>query len=56
MALLSVGDKAPEFTCRNQDGDDVALGDFAGKHVVFVGDGNNVARSLAVACKLLGMN
>jgi ornithine carbamoyltransferase len=29
-------------------------GDVAGKTVVFVGDGNNVARDLAVACGLLG--
>jgi ornithine carbamoyltransferase len=29
-------------------------GDIAGRTVVFVGDGNNVARSLAVGCGLLG--
>ena len=32
-----------------------ALGDTAGKTVVFVGDGNNVARSLATGCGLFGM-
>jgi ornithine carbamoyltransferase len=31
-----------------------ALGGLAGARLVFVGDGNNVARSLAVACALLG--
>src|SRR5947207_10870068 len=31
------------------------LGDLEGKTVVFVGDGNNVARSLAVGCGKLGM-
>ncbi len=29
--------------------------DLAGRHVVFVGDGNNVARSLAAACVKLGV-
>lgn len=34
------------------------LGDFdvSGRTVAFVGDGNNVARSLAAVCKVLGMN
>ncbi|MCD4823846.1 MAG: ornithine carbamoyltransferase [Phycisphaerae bacterium] len=31
------------------------FGDLAGRTLVFVGDGNNVARSLAVACIKLGM-
>ncbi|MCS6849635.1 MAG: ornithine carbamoyltransferase [Gemmataceae bacterium] len=31
------------------------FGDLAGRTVVFVGDGNNVARSLAVACGKLGV-
>lgn len=31
------------------------FGDLAGRTVVFVGDGNNVARSLAVACERLGL-
>ncbi len=31
------------------------FGDLAGKTIVFVGDGNNVARSLAVACEKLDM-
>ncbi len=31
------------------------FGDFAGRTLVFVGDGNNVARSLAVGCGYLGM-
>lgn len=30
------------------------FGGIAGRNVVFVGDGNNVARSLALACSLLG--
>ncbi|MBB6431229.1 ornithine carbamoyltransferase [Algisphaera agarilytica] len=30
--------------------------DVSGKTVAFVGDGNNVARSLAAICKVLGMN
>jgi ornithine carbamoyltransferase len=33
-----------------------ALGSLAGKQVAFVGDGNNVARSLALATALLGAN
>lgn len=31
------------------------FGDLSGKTVVFVGDGNNVARSLAVGCGLMGI-
>ncbi len=31
------------------------LGDVTGKHLVFVGDGNNVARSLALICAMVGM-
>ncbi len=31
------------------------FGDFDGRTVVFVGDGNNVARSLAIACGKVGM-
>jgi ornithine carbamoyltransferase len=31
------------------------LGDLKGRHMVFVGDGNNVARSLAVCCGHLGV-
>ena len=31
------------------------LGELRGRSLVFVGDGNNVARSLAVACALLGV-
>ncbi|MGV3485653.1 MAG: ornithine carbamoyltransferase [Planctomycetaceae bacterium] len=30
-------------------------GDFTGKHLVFVGDGNNVARSLSLICAMLDM-
>lgn len=29
--------------------------DLAGRHVAFIGDGNNVARSLALGCLMLGM-
>ncbi len=32
-----------------------SLGPLAGKHLVFVGDGNNVARSLALVCAMLDM-
>lgn len=32
-----------------------ALGPLAGKHLVFVGDGNNVAHSLALICAMLDM-
>ena len=31
---LSVGDKAPQFTCNDQDGNAVSLSDFLGKKVV----------------------
>lgn len=31
------------------------FGDVNGKHLVFVGDGNNVARSLALICAMVGM-
>lgn len=34
---------------------DEAFGDFAGKHLVFVGDGNNVAHSLVLICAMLEM-
>ncbi|MFK8113892.1 MAG: ornithine carbamoyltransferase [Rubripirellula sp.] len=32
-----------------------SLGEYEGKHLVFVGDGNNVAQSLALICAILGM-
>lgn len=32
-----------------------AFGDLAGRHVVFVGDGNNVSASLALVCAMLDM-
>ena len=32
--MLSIGDKAPEFTLPNQDGENVSLNDFSGKKVV----------------------
>ena len=32
--MLAVGDQAPAFTVKDQDGDDVTLGQFAGKRVV----------------------
>lgn len=31
------------------------FGDLEGRHLVFVGDGNNVSRSLALACAMLGL-
>ena len=32
--LLSIGDKAPDFTLPNQDGDMVSLSDYKGKKIV----------------------
>jgi peroxiredoxin Q/BCP len=32
--MLNVGDKAPDFTLPNQDGESVSLGDYAGKRVI----------------------
>ncbi|MFC6731669.1 MULTISPECIES: thioredoxin-dependent thiol peroxidase [unclassified Haladaptatus] len=32
--MLEVGDEAPSFTLTNQDGEDVSLADYAGRHVV----------------------
>lgn len=32
--MLKEGDKAPQFTARNQNGDEIRLSDFAGKKVV----------------------
>lgn len=32
--MLSEGDKAPDFTLQNQDGEEVSLSDYAGKNVV----------------------
>lgn len=32
-----------------------AFGTLLGRHIVFVGDGNNVSRSLALACAMLGI-
>ncbi|AOS84039.1 peroxiredoxin [Chlorobaculum limnaeum] len=34
MALLQEGQKAPEFTVKDQDGKEVSLGDYLGKRVV----------------------
>ncbi|WP_010135373.1 thioredoxin-dependent thiol peroxidase [Ochrovirga pacifica] len=34
MNMLKVGDKAPNFTSTNQNGDEVKLSDFAGKKLV----------------------
>ncbi|NIY16497.1 MAG: redoxin domain-containing protein, partial [Nitrospinaceae bacterium] len=34
MAELSVGDMAPDFTLRDQSGDDVRLSDFRGRKVL----------------------
>jgi len=32
--MAKVGEPAPDFTAKDQDGNDVALGDFRGKTVV----------------------
>jgi peroxiredoxin Q/BCP len=32
--MLNEGEKAPQFTAKNQNGDDVSLGDFKGKRIV----------------------
>lgn len=34
MAQLKVGDKAPEFRLKADDGQEIALADLRGKHVV----------------------
>ncbi len=34
MTHLKVGDKAPDFTSKDQNGNDVSLSDFAGKKVI----------------------
>ena len=34
MAEIEIGDKAPDFTVQNQDGDEVSLRDFKGQWVV----------------------
>jgi len=34
MALLQAGEKAPEFTAKDQDGNEVSLRDFSGRKVV----------------------
>ncbi len=34
--MIAAGDKAPDFTLRNQDGEDVSLADFSGKKVLLV--------------------
>jgi peroxiredoxin len=34
--LIAVGDKAPDFTLRNQDGDEVSLADYKGRKVLIV--------------------
>jgi peroxiredoxin len=34
--LIAVGEQAPEFTLRNQDGEDVSLADYRGRKVLLV--------------------
>lgn len=34
MALLTVGDTAPQFTLLDQDGEEVSLADFSGERVL----------------------
>ncbi len=34
--MIAVGEKAPDFTLRNEDGEDVSLADFAGRKVLLV--------------------
>jgi peroxiredoxin (alkyl hydroperoxide reductase subunit C) len=34
--LIAVGDTAPDFTLRNEDGDDVSLADYKGRKVLLV--------------------
>ena len=34
--MIAVGDKAPDFTLRDQDGEDVSLADFKGRKVLLV--------------------
>ena len=47
--MADVGATAPSFSLPNQDGAPVALADFAGKHVLMVGDGLNDTAALAAA-------
>jgi len=32
--LLQVGDKAPEFTLQNSEGENISLSDFSGKQII----------------------
>jgi peroxiredoxin len=34
--MIAVGERAPDFTLRNQDGEEVSLADYAGKRVLIV--------------------
>jgi len=50
---LQVGDKAPEFTTKDQDGNDVSLSDFKGKKVVLYFYPNDMTPGCtAEACSL----
>jgi peroxiredoxin Q/BCP len=50
---LKVGDKAPEFTTKDQDGNDVSLSDFKGKKVVLYFYPNDMTPGCtAEACSL----
>lgn len=36
MSVIAAGEPAPDFTLRNQDGEEVSLSDFRGRRVLFV--------------------
>ena len=36
MAVIAAGESAPDFTLRDQDGEDVSLSDYRGRRVLFV--------------------
>jgi peroxiredoxin Q/BCP len=53
MKTLSAGDKVPDFTARDQDGNSVSLSDYAGKKlIVFFYPRANTPGCTAEACNL----
>ena len=53
MATLNIGDKAPDFTAKDQDGKSLSLGDFKGKKLVlYFYPKDNTPGCTAEACSL----
>jgi thioredoxin-dependent peroxiredoxin len=53
MALLKVGDKAPDFISKNQNGDEIRLQDFEGKKLIlYFYPKDNTPGCTAEACDL----